>query len=119
MCIKNVKKAVPIRRHYQPTVGEDQSGGEWGESKTSVHRKFGSSCRNDGHRVDEKHDGEDDEGHDVDGVHDQPRHEEPASTSGTPESWNGNKCYETIYLSVIKCCQLSPEPGTKLVFFRN
>ncbi len=71
--------------YYHPTVGKDERRNQWNETETSVQWKLGSSGRDEWHRVDEENDRDDDQGDDVDGVHDQPRHQQPSSAAGTPE----------------------------------
>ena len=80
-----VEKYLGSRNLYHPAVDEDEGGREGGQAQASVDRELRPAGRNDGHRVDEEHDGEDDERADVDGVHDQPRHQEPSSAASTPE----------------------------------
>ncbi len=76
--------------YYHPTVGKDERRNQRNETETSVERKFGSSGCDERHRVDEEDDRDDDQGNDVDGVHDQPRHQQPSSAAGTPEMWHVN-----------------------------
>jgi hypothetical protein len=83
----NIAKNWSLHRrfYYHPAIGKDERRNQRNETETSVERKLGSSGRDERHRVDEENDRDHDQGNDVDGVHDQPRHQQPSSAACTPE----------------------------------
>ncbi len=56
--LRNV--AARAAKGYQPAVEENECSREGRKAEAPVDRKLGPSGRNDGHGVDEEHDGEDD-----------------------------------------------------------